>query len=223
MAVITDEEKAIITDKNNELWDKYLESDRQDINIRNKIVTNNSKLAQSEAHRLHRMTFTYSIYDDLEQQAMISLIWAVEKFQPDKGYQFSTFAVPVIRGRLMNFIRDKSALIKIPRKINEDIGAIKKMEKEGELSQSDKQNYKSLIGDITNCRFYKPIINNSDNYLAPDINNNNFLADTKFLIPSANAQMLTRLMMKRSPTPFDILDFRKLCRKTQIKVEVLVN
>lgn len=200
------------------LWDEYLESDKKDIKIRNKIVLNNRKLAQSEAHRSHRMALNYTTYEDLEQQAIIALIWAIEKFNPDKGYQFSTFAVPVIRGRLMNYIRDKASIVKVPRKMIDKISEIRKKDKIDNLEINDKKEFKKLESNILNCRYYKPL--EHDNLIKDVDDESNGLIDTKFCIPSVNNQYLSQILKKKNPTPFDILNFRKMCRVTQIKTDI---
>ena len=80
---------------------------------RNKLVVANINLARFAAHRLVRKT---SIpYDELQQIACSALIISVERFDPSRGSKFSTFAIPIINGRLLNFIRDNSHSIKVPR------------------------------------------------------------------------------------------------------------
>lgn len=53
--------------------------------------------------------------EDLEQVAAMALIKAMERFEPDQGYRFSTFAVPTITGELRNYLRDKGDTIRLPR------------------------------------------------------------------------------------------------------------
>jgi len=45
-------------------------------------------------------------YEDIENIAAIGLIKAVEKFDPNKGVSFSSFAVPYIEGELKHYFRD---------------------------------------------------------------------------------------------------------------------
>lgn len=58
-------------------------------------------------------------YEDLYQVASIALIKAVERFSPDKGVKFVSFATPTIIGELKRFFRDKASVIRIPRRIYE--------------------------------------------------------------------------------------------------------
>lgn len=54
-------------------------------------------------------------YDDLFQVASMALMKAIQRFEPDKGFQFVTYATPTIVGDLRNYIRDKNNLVKASR------------------------------------------------------------------------------------------------------------
>ena len=58
-------------------------------------------------------------YDDLYQVASLALISAVERFDPDKGFEFSSFATPTIVGDIKKHFRDKAWSMKVPRRIKE--------------------------------------------------------------------------------------------------------
>ncbi len=53
--------------------------------------------------------------EDLEQVAAMALLKALERFEPDRGFRFVTFAVPTITGALRNHLRDTSAMLRLPR------------------------------------------------------------------------------------------------------------
>lgn len=58
-------------------------------------------------------------YDDIFQVASIGLIYAVDRFDPSKGYEFSSFATPTIIGEIKRYFRDKGWAIRVPRRIQE--------------------------------------------------------------------------------------------------------
>ena len=58
-------------------------------------------------------------YDDLYQVGALALVSAVERFDPDKGFEFSTFATPTILGEIKKYFRDKQWSLKVPRRLKE--------------------------------------------------------------------------------------------------------
>ena len=58
-------------------------------------------------------------YDDLYQVAALALVQAVERFDPEKGYEFSSFATPTILGEIKKYFRDKQWSLKVPRRLKE--------------------------------------------------------------------------------------------------------
>jgi RNA polymerase sigma-B factor len=58
-------------------------------------------------------------YEDIFQVASLGLIYAIERYDPSKGYEFSSFATPTILGEIKKYFRDKEWIIKVPRRIQE--------------------------------------------------------------------------------------------------------
>lgn len=58
-------------------------------------------------------------YDDIFQVASIGLIYAVDRYDVDKGFEFSSFATPTIIGEIKKHFRDKGWTIRVPRRIQE--------------------------------------------------------------------------------------------------------
>lgn len=58
-------------------------------------------------------------YDDLYQVGALALVAAVERFDPYKGFEFSSFATPTILGEIKKYFRDKQWSLKVPRRLKE--------------------------------------------------------------------------------------------------------
>jgi RNA polymerase sigma-B factor len=69
-------------------------------------------LAQRFAHRGERL-------EDLVQVGAIGLIVAIDRFDPAKGRALASFAVPTITGEIRNHLRDRSGLVRIPRRFGQ--------------------------------------------------------------------------------------------------------
>ncbi len=57
--------------------------------------------------------------EDLIQVGMIGLINAIDRFDPDRGIKFSTYATPTIVGEIRRYFRDKAWSLKVPRRLQE--------------------------------------------------------------------------------------------------------
>jgi RNA polymerase sigma-B factor len=66
-----------------------------------------------------RYAYTSEPLDDLVQVARIGLLNAVERWDPTRGTEFSTFAVPTITGELRRHFRDRTWTIRPPRDLQQ--------------------------------------------------------------------------------------------------------
>ena len=73
-------------------------------------------LARSLAGRYRR---SEEPIEDLEQVAGIGLLKAIDRFDPDRGAAFSSFAVPTILGELRRHFRDTTWALRVPRQLQE--------------------------------------------------------------------------------------------------------
>lgn len=85
------------------------------ISRRDEMINNNIGLVHSIAKRFVGRGVDY---EDLFQSGCIGLIKAVDNFDETKGFQFSTYAVPVIMGEIKRLFRDGGA-IKVSRSLKE--------------------------------------------------------------------------------------------------------
>ena len=58
-------------------------------------------------------------FEDIYQVASLGLLFAVQRYDVDKGYEFSSFATPTIVGEIKKYFRDKGWTIRVPRRIQE--------------------------------------------------------------------------------------------------------
>lgn len=58
-------------------------------------------------------------FDDLVQVARLGLLHAVNRFDPDNGAAFVSFAVPTIMGEVRRYFRDHGWAVKVPRRLKE--------------------------------------------------------------------------------------------------------
>jgi len=58
-------------------------------------------------------------YDDIYQVACMGIMYAVDRFNPERGVSFATFATPTVLGEIRHYFRDRGQFIKVPRKLYE--------------------------------------------------------------------------------------------------------
>lgn len=87
-----------------------------DRRLRNQLVEDNRHLADYFVKRYSRRGVAA---DDLRQLALMAIIHAVERFDPDVGVAFSTFASRTIEGEVKRYFRDRTWSVRPPRRSQE--------------------------------------------------------------------------------------------------------
>jgi len=87
-------------------------SQTRDPGLRAAIVERGAWLARRVARRFSE---TSEPFDDLNQVAMIGLLKAVDRYDPEFGVRFGTFATPTILGELRRHFRDHTWAVHVPR------------------------------------------------------------------------------------------------------------
>jgi RNA polymerase sigma-B factor len=70
-------------------------------------------------HLARRYKGSNAELDDLYQVAAFALIKAIDRFDPERGIAFSSFAVPTILGELKRHFRDHGWVVRVPRDVQE--------------------------------------------------------------------------------------------------------
>jgi RNA polymerase sigma-B factor len=104
-------------EERDDLRNKFREYARShDPGLRAELVTAHMGLAEYLARRF---TNRGEPLDDLVQVASLGLLKAVDRFDPERGLEFSTYATPTIVGELKRHFRDKGWAVRVPRRVQE--------------------------------------------------------------------------------------------------------
>lgn len=95
-------------DEMNRLWKLAKKGDKD---AKNKIMEMNLRLVIPTAKRFQRPGMDLM---DLIEEGNLGLLQAIDKFEPEKGYRFSTYAVYWIEQYIRKYIEEQSGSIKIP-------------------------------------------------------------------------------------------------------------
>jgi RNA polymerase sigma-B factor len=100
-----------------ETWSLFIRYHRtRERPLRNALIERHMTLADGLARPYARRG---EPFDDLRQVAMLGLLKAVDRFDPDREIPFASFAIPTIRGELRRHFRDRGWTIKVPRRLQE--------------------------------------------------------------------------------------------------------
>ncbi|MFI5984602.1 SigB/SigF/SigG family RNA polymerase sigma factor [Streptomyces sp. NPDC051555] len=84
--------------------------------VRNTLVELNLSLVKYAARRFRGRS---EPVEDIIQVGTVGLIKAINRFDPGRGAEFTTFAMPTITGEIKRFFRDTSWAVKVPRRLQE--------------------------------------------------------------------------------------------------------
>lgn len=91
---------------------------RGDLEARKHLTRANLRLVVSIAKRYKNKGLSLQ---DLIQEGTVGLIKAVDKFNPERGYKFSTYATWWIKQCIMRALAEKSRTVRLPVYMNESL------------------------------------------------------------------------------------------------------
>lgn len=103
------------------VWKEFQQS--RDPALRNRLVVQYAPLVKYVAGRMRTRLPESVDQDDLVSDGVLGLIDAIERFDPDRGLSFQTFAVPRIRGAIIDGLR---AMDFVPRSVRDKVRAIQR-------------------------------------------------------------------------------------------------
>ncbi|TXS21023.1 RNA polymerase sigma factor SigF [Streptomyces sp. ms191] len=95
---------------------KLPEGSPEKAELRNRLVRMHLPLVEHLARRFRNRG---EPLDDLTQVATIGLIKSVDRFDPERGVEFSTYATPTVVGEIKRHFRDKGWAVRVPRRLQE--------------------------------------------------------------------------------------------------------
>ena len=123
MRISTEVEKVDVIPNKNKLREKLTEKElfneyavTGSIEIRNELINRYLYIAEILSKKFLNKGIEY---EDIFQVASLGLIYAIERFDVNRGFEFSSFATPTIIGEIKKYFRDKGWSIKVPRGIQE--------------------------------------------------------------------------------------------------------
>lgn len=100
---------------------------RRSLRAKAALTESNVRLVVSIAKRYVRRGLSFQ---DLAQEGILGLTRACEKFDPERGFRFSTYASWWIKQSIMRAIADQGRTIRLPVHIHDQVNALRKLERE---------------------------------------------------------------------------------------------
>lgn len=116
LELLRDKEEILEKDDSPESKKELQKIKREIKQVRDYLIEENLYIAEIFAKKYSNRGIEY---DDLYQIASLGLILAIDRFNTDRGFEFSSYATPTITGEIKRYFRDKGWVIRVPRRIQE--------------------------------------------------------------------------------------------------------
>jgi len=165
---------------------------------RTKFINANLRLVWSIAKRY---TWSEIPFLDLIQEGNIGLMAAVDKFEPERGFRFSTMAVYWIRQAIIRSVMHDGRTIRIPTHVREQMIGIKKDLAEGMTKEEVSRKRNISVSQLEELQFWEEItgtisiqdlcdVNKSGEDLEIEFTDQNALNPEQQLISKCNIERL---------------------------------
>ncbi len=173
-------------------------------------------------------------YDDIYQCACLGLMNAAKRFEPERGYRFSSYAVPSVMGEIRRLFRDKGNCIRVPRRMYEIFSKANKIRNEELVQTGTMPSYQELSetlgvkeeqlaqamtwGENQNVRSLDQPLNDEDLLLADCIG----VEDNEFLMIE-NKDFIQRFIGTLPEREKQFIHYRFYDELTQAKISQLMH
>jgi len=102
-----------------DIWREYIE--KRDTRTRNYILMEYLHIVKCIAARIYMTYKNYNDQDDIVSCGTIALMNAIDRFNPDRGIKFETYASIRVRGAMLDFMRKQDWVSRSARKSIRDV------------------------------------------------------------------------------------------------------
>ena len=181
-----------------DLFTSYISGNTQ---ARETIIRSNLRLVVSIAKKYCNKNLDF---DDLIQEGNIGLMKAVERFDPGRGFKFSTYATWWIRQSILRFITNKGRVVRLPAHIS---GSVKKI-------NQLRQEYRDQFGAYPTVPEISSMLNVSENHVKSVLSSQQYtvsLQGSKYRDDGANSpEIMDFIACDSHNDPYNTLDRKQV-------------
>ncbi|WP_077597738.1 SigB/SigF/SigG family RNA polymerase sigma factor [Olsenella urininfantis] len=168
--------------------------------------------------------------DDLIQVGTIGLIKAIDRFEPERGLEFTTFATPTIMGEIRRHFRDKGWSVRVPRRLQELSSKVNQMTDEltkelqrspsvEEIAHALDSTVEEVLEAMESSSAYSsvPLEGGSSSDDAPSVIDH-YASEDEDLASSDDRMIIEETMRDFSPREQEIIGMRFLEGLTQVEI-----
>ncbi len=170
--------------------------------------------------------------DDLIQVGTIGLIKAIDRFEPDRGLEFTTYATPTIMGEIKRHFRDKGWSVRVPRRLQELSSKVNQAQEQltnelqrspsvEEIAQRVEASVEDVLEAMESSSAYTSVPleagGNSEDDEAPSILDR-YADEDQDLVASDDRMVLEEAIADFSPREQEVIRMRFMEGMTQVEI-----